>query len=281
MEMIFNELSCMPLSETNADANEKMVQLIQTYAEGNKKGFKGIRFPLYLHQLNLSETYSMEDWLKQTNQRTLKNLLVGARRYPFIKTEDEWAEKVYIENIYYINNRGTETFCAGLAVAHIYATVSISLASANHWQQNTITINIRTNDNLPNTQVSVPNVFSKACFTQPSIASFIENIGEISLITTQLNPDEKPIHFRDDHGTDVLMAFAKRLVNYAYVDGVINSLEWKPKAINLIHNVFADGKIELVLYWTDKGLGMIIQTTGRSLRETQHIANLIKEKYDH
>ena len=282
MDIIFNELSCMPLSDTMADANQKMVQLIQTYAEGNKKGFKGIRFSLHLHELRISESYSMEDWLNQTNQRTLKDLLLGARRYPFIREEDDWAEQVYIENVYYISDASdNEIFCGSIAVAHIYATLSISLASAHNWQQNIFTINIRTLGNLPDTQVSVPNVFSRECFTKPSISSFVENIGKISLLASQLRPEEKAIHFRPDHGTDVLMAYAKRLVNHAYVDGVINSLEWKPKAVSLIHKVHADGKIELVLYWTDKGLGMVVQTTGRNLRETQHIANLIKEKYNY
>ena len=41
-----------------------------------------------------------------------------------------------------------------------------------------------------------------------------------------------------------------------------------------------DGKIELVLYWEDKGIGIIIQTTGRNYRETEEIARLLKKEFD-
>ena len=48
---------------------------------------------------------------------------------------------------------------------------------------------------------------------------------------------------------------------------------------NFIRNYYYDGKIEITLPWTDKGLGLVIQSTGRNRRETEKIANLLEEKY--
>lgn len=31
--------------------------------------------------------------------------------------------------------------------------------------------------------------------------------------------------------------------------------------------------------WTDKGLGLVVQTTGRTRGETEKIADLLQEKY--
>ncbi len=37
--------------------------------------------------------------------------------------------------------------------------------------------------------------------------------------------------------------------------------------------------IEIVLPWTDKGYGVVVQTTGRTMKETELIGKIIMEKY--
>ena len=37
--------------------------------------------------------------------------------------------------------------------------------------------------------------------------------------------------------------------------------------------------IEIVLPWTDKGYGIVVKTTGRTIRETQKIAQIIEEEF--
>ena len=76
------------------------------------------------------------------------------------------------------------------------------------------------------------------------------------------------------------MAFAKKLVVSKYIVSVINSLPFNPRAINLIKEIYPDGKIELVLYWEDKGIGLIVQTTGKNYRETEEIARILKDEFD-
>ena len=55
------------------------------------------------------------------------------------------------------------------------------------------------------------------------------------------------------------------------IAGVLNFISQKAPS---------DGKIEIVLHWEDKGIGMIIQTTGRNYNETVAIAEILKEKFD-
>jgi len=81
------------------------------------------------------------------------------------------------------------------------------------------------------------------------------------------------------HGKDVLTAFAQKVLQSPYVEGVINSLPFNPHARSFIRNAYPDGSIELVLVWSDEGLGMVVQSTGRNLRETEAIARILKEKY--
>ena len=92
-------------------------------------------------------------------------------------------------------------------------------------------------------------------------------------------PKEKTISLRDDHGKDTLSTFSKKIVNSPFVKGVINSLPFNPKQTNPIKECFDDGKIEIVLIKTDPGYGIIVQTTGRNIQETNRIGELFKKKY--
>jgi putative CRISPR-associated protein (TIGR02619 family) len=92
-------------------------------------------------------------------------------------------------------------------------------------------------------------------------------------------PNQKVIKLRDDHGKDILQVFSEKICRSSYVKSVINSLPFNPKQINPIRRTYPDGKVEWVLTWTDAGLGICIQTTGRNLAETNSIAIHIKEKF--
>nr|WP_238718590.1 putative CRISPR-associated protein [Petrachloros mirabilis] len=103
----------------------------------------------------------------------------------------------------------------------------------------------------------------------------------LSLIPTDDTlPKTKKIHIRDDHGKDILEAFALKICHSPYVKSVINSLPFNPNMSDCIRRTFADGKVEFVLHWTDRGLGMCVQTTGRNLAETNSIALHLKHEYE-
>lgn len=106
-----------------------------------------------------------------------------------------------------------------------------------------------------------------------------KNQQPIHLFETTLKPEQKKISIRDDHGKDKLTEFAKKLVNSVYVIEVINSLPFNSKDTSFIKNISYDGKIELVLHKTDKGLGLVVQTTGRTKRETDKIAKILEKEY--
>ena len=61
--------------------------------------------------------------------------------------------------------------------------------------------------------------------------------------------------------------------------GVINSLPYNAKQRRFIRKIREDGLIEIVLPWTDEGLGIVVKTTGRTLRETETIAEILEEEY--
>jgi len=90
---------------------------------------------------------------------------------------------------------------------------------------------------------------------------------------------KKSIKLRDDHGKDTLQVFAEKIRVSPYVKKIINSLPFNPKQVNPIHNVKPNGVVEFVLTWTDAGLGLCIQTTGRNMAETNTIALHLARKF--
>jgi hypothetical protein len=95
----------------------------------------------------------------------------------------------------------------------------------------------------------------------------------------ETDPEQKTIDLRDDHGKDILQAFAKKIRRSPYVKKIINSLPFNPKLTNSIRRTKPDGTIDFVLTWTDEGLGLSVQTTGRNLAETNSIALHLAKEY--
>ncbi|MFZ4477479.1 MAG: hypothetical protein ACOYPR_19950 [Saprospiraceae bacterium] len=92
MELIFNELSLKPSVDNAQIANTLVEKLIKTYAQAKSKGFRKIRFHQVFEDIALLEGYTFLDWLNHTTNRNFKDLLLGARVYPFIGEGDDWAE---------------------------------------------------------------------------------------------------------------------------------------------------------------------------------------------
>ncbi|MCT7957937.1 putative CRISPR-associated protein [Laspinema palackyanum] len=92
-------------------------------------------------------------------------------------------------------------------------------------------------------------------------------------------PTRKPISLRDDHGKDVLDAFAKKIRRSPYVKQIINSLPFNSSLKTPIRRTYSNGIVEFVLTWTDKGYGLCIQTTGRNLAETNTIALHLQKEF--
>lgn len=159
--------------------------------------------------------------------------------------------------------------CVGLSYASIMDSLSVSLGDSE-WKS---IVKIKKDDET----VDVRNVSNQTHVEEHS--EWIDSLNDIVLVECNIKPEEKIIHLRDDHGKDKLSDFSKRICKSPYVISIINSLPFNSKDKNFIRKVKADGVIECVMCWTDKGYGLAIQTTGRNLRETERIAEILKEQY--
>jgi putative CRISPR-associated protein (TIGR02619 family) len=118
-------------------------------------------------------------------------------------------------------------------------------------------------------------------FNERSRLLFAKQTSSILALIPQddTDPEHKTINVRGDHGQDVLREFAKRICRSPYVKKIVNSLPFNPHRTNPILRTSPDGIVEFVLTWTDPGFGLCIQTTGRTLAETNTISLHLINKF--
>lgn len=286
MELLFNELSVKPACEDKYRANERMEKFIKTVAAARKQGIKNIRSELPSNLITLADGYSMHDWIFNKNDvpDIYRNLLVGMIVLPFIRDEDvEITDKYIQSNFFFEDVEGgiAKTTCAGLASAFLYETPSISLASLPIWEKTILTIIVETNDkeSIIETNVNVFNVSSGEAFEDEQVSSFIQSISELNLVETDVVPDDKKIHLADHHGKAELQDLCEKLKVNSYVLEM-RSMEWcRGKCDRFVKKVHRNGVIELVLFKTDRKYGLWVQTTGRNIRETNAIADILEKTY--
>ncbi len=273
-ELIFNELSVNPPCKTKADCYDRINKFIETFKKSNAFNFNKIRFDEAFDQIILSVDYTLNDFCNDNN-RTLGLLLRGLARYPFIDDNSD-EENRYIENTFYIKKNGEKLKTYGLAVVYLYSTIGIGFLSDTYWEKLTHILKIEGEEKRSTTVLCVSK---SEHFETKEFEKWFDENTEVELIESSLTAKDKKIALRDDHGKDILLNFAKKIVKSPYLISVINSTPFNPTEKKFIRKVHPTGNIEIVLTDTDKGLGMVIKTTGRNLKETELIAQIIEDNY--
>ncbi|MDR1182214.1 MAG: hypothetical protein LBL13_09595 [Bacteroidales bacterium] len=283
MYLVFNELSFLEYK----NSSELLGNFIAMGNIFNKAkdtyGFTHLLFPCNLSVIQVTQEQKFVEWLGGLNTGEKNKICAIANKRPF--TEDYLGDKKDETLKYYFVSAALnieQEYCDGLATADIMDIPSISLTHNEIWKNRNLKIFKETDDVENPESVFVHNVASDEVLLCDDFKDFCESISNIELVPATLSFEERKrnIHFRDDHGTDVLQKFAERIIRNDYVEAVINSLPFNNKTSRFIRRVYKSGLIEIVLHWEDSGFGMVIQTTGRNYRETEAIANILKEEFD-
>lgn len=209
-----------------------------------------------LHQM----IQSMPDFLN------IRNFYFSFFRSPYESEKVEKEQDEYFAHDWLYEGKP----CIGLPLAAILNAAALSIYDSD-WMDAFVSI---TKDGCTE---SVRNIS-----TEQHVDLHIPQIladKEPELVKSDLQTEDKRISLRDDHGMDILMDFSKRLIKCPYVVGVINSLPFNSHERRFIRRIREGGLIEIVLPWTDKGYGVVVKTTGRTMKETKKIGEMIEEAY--
>lgn len=279
MELIFNELSENPLSSDVNNAKLKMATIIKTLVKSKENGFKKLRSSSYSNEIQLSEGYSMHDWLSdQTVSRTSRDFIASILIHPFIIENDVIVENQYLKKNYCFEDKKykiNRIECYGLASAYLYQTLSISFSGFPLWEMTKL--NLILQSEKTEELVEINNVSSPASFDDVRISNFIENIKDVELVESEIKPENKEVHISNHHGKKELEEFSKRLKLSPYVE-IIRSTDWGGNNFIRRHNDV--GEIEIVLTNTKRKYALWLKTTGRNYKETKAITKILQDEYD-
>lgn len=261
MEVYFNEL-CMRdvdnISVTDLQRLNHLYKLLQ------QKDISCCR----LSSEDFSEIIQMMQGSLGKDSDNWSNFLYAFFRVPYEDGLTEQAQTSYLQHDWYWQ----DTTCYGLALAVMLDSLAVSICDEK-WDIPMVCIR------RDGEACGARNLFGVRTFEEHS--EWFEQLMPVELAVCNLKAEEKPIKLRDDHGKEILQDFSSRLVRSEYVCRIINSLPFHAYDRRFINRTFPDGIIYVVLPWTEQGLGIAVQTTGRNKRETDEIARILKEKYNH
>lgn len=276
MELMFNEQSAISHPNNLTDACSAVIQFVETYKTAESHGFKRIRYEQAFDQIFIAPDFTLNDFCYSPNFKgRYVGLLLGLARHPFVDSDSQEKQR-FTENEFFIDRDGCRIPVKGLGAAYIYNSIGISFSFDHYWDQ------IKHRLHVEGTEVGEYDVIAISHPDHCAASEFLIHKDlwkPICLLECSDSPEDKKIHLRDDHGRDVLRAFAKRLCQSPYVSSIINSLPYNPHATDFIHDVKDNGLIEIVLTDTDQGLGLVLQSTGRNVRETRAIADILNENF--
>ncbi len=257
MELFFNELSL--IGKESID-NVSIMELIKVYRSLRQYNITTCRIDSVDNLKLFQMIQNMPDSLN------IRNFYFSFFRPPYESMAVEQIQHEYFGHEWLLDDEP----CIGLALAHILNSAGLSIYETK-W--NMAFIHLMKDNDIK----AVRNI----C-TERHVDIHISQLQlgeEPELIETDLQVEDKRISLRHDHGMDVLTEFSKRLIRCPYVIGVINSLPFNPSERKFIRKIRDDGLIEIVLPWTDQKYGVVVKTTGRNIRETKRIGEIINERY--
>lgn len=257
MELYFNELSINDLDSLNYKQIQDLIAIYHSILEYNIRSCR----------IANEDQRRLFDLIKKSpNSSNLVNFYYSFFKAPYETELLEKEQDKYLEN----NWLYKEKDCFGMALAYLLHSIALSI-SQKEWEQECLSITKN------GQEVFVRNISLSEHVAIHS--DFLQEYMQVELVECLLLHTDKKITLRDDHGKDVLMEFSKKLLKSPYVCEVVNSLPYNPRKRKFIKTVRENGIIEIVLPWTDKGLGVAVKTTGRDLRETERIAEILEKEY--
>lgn len=257
MDLFFNELS---IKNKESIENNIITPIVEAYKELIKYNVTTCR----ISPDDCTKLFQMLGSL--SNAVNVKNFYFSFFRPPYESEDVERNQDEYYEHDW---TYGGEA-CIGFALAFLLNSASFSIYSAD-WDSPTI-------DFLKDGKsTNARNICTKEHVVFHAL--HLENQTEIELLECGMCASDKKIVLGNDHGKDVLEEFSQRLLRSPYLVGVVNSLPYNPYERKFIRKIREGGLIEIVLPWTDEGYGLVVKSTGRTIRETKRIAEIIEEEF--
>lgn len=275
MNIYFNDLTLNAINNTN-DGKRLLSQFVRDV-------LKPVLNKTRLKNISCNNRYHIKDICIPHEKGILAQAFFTFFRSPYVEEDFSGSEEEerYCLSNFYIEKDGNRIECNDLGCAFMKDSLSLGFPSEPFWNKIDYVILEKDSENQERRHIvlclTVKEHLDNNSFIDWTLRKF-----HSEPIRTELQPKDKIIRLRDDHGKDVLLEFAQRICQSPYVIQIVNSLPFQPNENHFINKdkPFNDGLIDVCLYWTEQGFGMVIKTTATNEYQAKKIAEILIEQFD-
>lgn len=281
----FNELSEQPLCQTDEEVEKRIHDFAELIREiRSHTSVTKVRYADYMTSISLTGSLTMQDYCNSHINDPVAIVLLSSFIRPQVDMDNDNSLQSYLDTTAEVElSKGIRKNGDGFNAAYCQNTFCVGFESNPVWERDYFNLTIKSNGKskdivwacISSSQIFDPSQEHRLS----SFAQWLKKLDPVELVPSTKEVASKPIHLRDDHGKDKLAAHAEVLCRNQYVEGVLMSLEFKPRAKDYIARIHDDGTIDVVLFWEEVGYSMRVKTTGRNAIETREIARLLREKF--
>lgn len=296
IEPVFNEFSAYPLCDNDA-AGAKFHTLASLIKHLEVYGIKKVRYENNLADIPFTKDKSLGEYCNEilcnrntTNASTQNEvyMLYGRIKPPFIKDDESFEPGDIAQatcTYETVNSKGEsemiEADAVSLLSAYLLETFSIG------FDNNTETpfkLKLKYKESKDSKIQTVEKEVSVICVCTEEDCS--TNKDFIDLLSNQADlqvkkADVKELNFTlpGHHGTKECKEHGKELLRLDYVKAILSSRAFNSGEKKYIHKINPDGSIEVRLYWTEDGYGLLISTSAENIVQAHWIAKYLNDRY--
>lgn len=274
MEACFNDISSLPIDAMNAS------ELLGKYASVIKgvytKGYHKIRYDKELCLIYLYDEVSIRDLCKRHPHEPEFQLILSTFTRPGIDEQNEEYVNKFVNTSFELPTDSKGNIANSFSYAYASNTICVGFESDSAWGQCMHSLKVTCDDTC--IQIQWPCISNINHLSSPAFLKWFEQNTPLVLKESTINSNDKTIHITDDYGKDVLLALSSRIKNNKYVEEIY-SAPYRPHHNKFIYEITPSGIITIVLTQTPQHLSLTLKTTGRNLRETKAIADIIERQY--
>lgn len=265
MDLIFNELSFMPLTENMQQVENRFKTLHNAFKEAKTKfGFKKIRFQNNLSDQSVTGELNFVQAMDSFSSKDLKQILLTFLSPPYFDDLTKEETDNYLSSSYRVVSKDcpTNEEPFGLPVAYIKGVPTISIHSHSFWRNNSISVQKYNLD--PQVTFDVPNIcIANDCESEELIKWATDSLSK------SISTKEELIHF---------LNFSENQVNIQ--DNFFNELiKWKNNEYKIYQRILALMK-DVALHPFIGGMGKTENLRNRGKEASKRITSGDRLSYE-
>lgn len=298
IEPIFNEFSSFPLCRDGIESEERFNTLIHLIRNLEQFGIKKVRYENSINDIPFNSSSTLGEYCSNIiRNRTKGNanlqndalFLYSRIKKPFIKEEESVLFPDTISQTQYVrldneNQVYTVVEENPLSISSAYFLNSFMIGFDNNVEKHLL---LKLFYSTKNTKGDIYNdskiikivcvCKTEECFTNMEFIELLASQDDLPVPIA--DHKETKINIPDHHGTKECKEHGKELLANPYVKEILSSRGFDSSEKCYIHKVNQDGSIEIRLYWTSKGYGLLVSTSAQNIVQAYWIAQMLNKKY--